>query len=138
MVICCLACCSGVRSARTVSAWVRQNKNHAVKPVTSTHTHTQSHTDNDYLWLLICGHVDGGPGDTGKDQQGQVQEIHFDWDVMRWGTVLVAHLDLQRRRKSNVVGLAQNRKLSTPTGLTVKSKGRPGLKYFIVSLKDTT
>lgn len=85
---------------------VRQNKNalQLIRTRQAPKIHSEgeerSRTDSDYLWLLIFGHVDGGPGDSGKDDQGRVQEIHFDWDIMCWGAVLVAHVDLQRRRKS--------------------------------------
>lgn len=43
-----------------------------------------------------------------------------------------------KKTQTYVVWFAQNRKPSTPVVLTVKSKGWSGLKYFIVSLKDTT
>lgn len=53
-----------------------------------------SHTNRDGLCALIVGHVNGGSGTAGKDDQWRVQEIHLDQDVMGRGTVMVAHVDL--------------------------------------------
>lgn len=48
------------------------------------------------MWALIGGHVDGGPGGAGCDDYGRVQQIQLDQDITGWGTVMVAHLDLDK------------------------------------------
>lgn len=58
-----------------------------------------SYTNSDGLWALIAGHVDGDSGGAGGERQGRVQQIQLDQDVTGRGTVMVAHLDLDRLGK---------------------------------------
>ncbi len=55
-----------------------------------------SHTNSDGLWALIAGHVDGGSGSAGCDDQGRIQQIQLDQDITGWGAVMVVHLDLDK------------------------------------------
>lgn len=54
-----------------------------------------SNTNSDGLRALIVRHVDGGSGGAG-DNQWRVQQIQFDRDITARGTIVVAHLDLER------------------------------------------
>lgn len=53
-----------------------------------------SDTNNNGLWALIAGHVDGASGGAEGGDQRRLQQIQLDRDVMGRGTIVVAHLDL--------------------------------------------
>lgn len=101
------------------------------------------------LWDPHLRHVDRDSGATG-DHQGRVPKTYLDLDVTGRGPVMVAHLDLYRTFMGKFFscgllvlmseGKCKQRtsSLSGEMILTVKSKGRPGLKFFVMSGKDMT